>query len=262
LKVVKSKSNGSEPRSYMTEALMWLGIASANRGDATGSDEYFSKALAMNNQLIKEAIPDYLPFREDRVDMLGAYGDALLKFGKTADAKKKFQESLELLKFVLARKLGDTPNNLRLALAYERLGIAGLIQKQATEAKDNFAAAVKIRQTLFEIDKNNLWRQIGYVLAMARTGERANSVRLTKSIAPRMVNSTELMLQVARCYATFVADNTSDRRIFLEEALKSLEIATRDGFQDLAVLQTDADLAPIRDEAGFKELIEKIKRRQ
>jgi hypothetical protein len=129
------------------------------------------------------------------------------------------------------------------------------------EAKENYNVAMQRRKELFEIEKSNLSRQIGYVLALARAGERANSVRLTNTIGPRMVKSPELMLKVARCFAIFAADDTQDRKKHIEQALSALEIATRDDYKNATVLETDPELASLRDEAGFKELIAKIKKR-
>lgn len=254
------KEKNAEPRSYVMQSEMWLGTASANLGDARGVEEHFGKALAIGYGLLKD-FPGYLPFIIDQATAQGAYGDALIKLGKAAEAKKNYLESHDNLKTVILKQPDDTSNLPLLALTKERLGIVSTLLKEESEAKDYFKMAVELRKELYEVETSNLSRQIGYVLAMARTGERANSVRLANTIRTRMEKSPELMLNVARCFALFAADNTPDRKKHIEQALNGLGIATSDNFKDITVLQTDPELAALREEAGFKELIAKLKMR-
>jgi tetratricopeptide (TPR) repeat protein len=255
------KDSRTEPSGYIFETQMMLGIASSHLGDAKGVDEHFGLALGIGKGLLVN-FPDFLPFKIDNADAKGAYGDALLGLGKLTDAQKQYQESLQHLNEYFAKLPDDLSQQPLMALAQERLGIVNTLQKREAEAKDYFKAAVQLRKELWEIEGSNLSRQIGYVLAMARAGERVNSVPLTNTIGPRMVKNPELMLKVARCHAIFASDGPSDRKTHVEQALKALKLATGNDFKDAVVLENDSEFTALREEPAFKDLIASIKARK
>jgi serine/threonine protein kinase len=255
------KDKQTEPSGYIFETQMMLGMASSHLGDAKGVDEHFGLALNIGKKLLED-FPDFLPFKIDNADSKGAYGDALLGLGKLTEAQKQYGESLQHLNEYFAKLPDDISQQPLMALAQERLGIVNSLLKREAEAKGYFKVAVQLRKELWEIEGSNLSRQIGYVLAMARTGERANSVPLTNTIGPRMVKSPELLLKVARCHAIFAADGPTNRKTHVEQALKTLKQATGTDFKDALVLENDPEFSVLRDEPAFKELITSIKARK
>ena len=254
------KDRRTEPSGYVFETQMMLGIASSYLGDAKGVDEHFVIALGIGKELLT-TFPDHLPFKIDNADAKGAYGDALLSLGKSNEAQKQYLESLNHLNEYYAKLPDDIAQQPLLALAHERLGRINMLLKNEAEARGHYKVAMQLRKELWEIEGTNLWRQIGYVLAMARTGERANSVRLANTIGPRMVKSPELMLMVARCYAIFATDGSMDRKKYIEQSINALKVATGDDFKDAVVLEKDPEFSALREEPEFRDLIAKIKAR-
>jgi eukaryotic-like serine/threonine-protein kinase len=249
----------AERLSYLMQAHLWLGIASWNLNDVKGADEQFAESLAIGRRLVKES-PAYLPFKVDLAEVLGAYGDALLRFGKTEEARKQYAESLETLNEVLKKRPDDIAQQPLLALTHERLGIVSALVNNTAEAKQHNLEAMKLRKELWQIEPSNLSRQIGFVVTMARAGDQANAVRLATTIRPRMVQSPELMLQVARCFAICSA-GAAERDKYVGEAHSALVAGTEGDFKDAFAIQTDPDFTAIRDEAGFKDQIARIKAR-
>jgi serine/threonine-protein kinase len=250
----------SEPRSRVSEVQMWLGIAAGNRGDAKSIQQEFGKALEIGRELLKE-FPDAYWYKADQAELLMAHGDALLKIGKLGDAKVAYLEAQKFLQAVVAKKPDDNSYQPLIAALYEKLGIVSNQLNEEKPAKDYFKAALQLRKQLYEIEPSNLARQIGYVLALARSGERENAVRLTNTIRSRMEKSPELMFQVARCYAILSQDKNADRQNTINQALSALEIGTRHDFKDATILLMDPELTPLREEPKFQELIAKIKGR-
>ena len=148
-----------------------------------------------------------------------------------------------------------------LALAHEQLAIASTLLKKPVEAKKNHDKAIAIRKTLWEVEPSNLSRQAGYVLALARTRDFATAARLANTIRPRMAKSPEFTLQLARAFALCAAGVPDDRKKLVEQAITTLVAATSDDYRDAFTLESDPELATLRDEPAFKDLIAKIKAR-
>jgi serine/threonine protein kinase/tetratricopeptide (TPR) repeat protein len=250
----------AEPTSYIVMARMWLGIASGNLGDGKATEEHFKAAIALGLGLLQK-YPDDVSFIADLAEVQGAYGDALLRLGKPDDAEKSYLESLKNLKAVLAKRPDEVADQPLLALTNERLATVSSLRMGADAAKQYHKEAVQLRKDLWEVEKSNLWRQIGFVLEMARAGERSNAPRLVVVIRPRMAQSPALTLQVARCLAILSSDDAASNQKYLEPALTALAQATADDFKDALVLETDPDLAALRNEPRFKKLIAQIKAR-
>ncbi|HEY3789861.1 MAG TPA: protein kinase, partial [Urbifossiella sp.] len=257
---VTPKSNTRLPRSYMMQARMWLGIASSSLNDAAGVKENFAAAIALGQSLLKDypADPEY---PTDLADVLGSQGDALLRLGQLDEAQKCYTDSLGYLKQVLAKLPDDISHQPLLALTHERLGHVHALLNEQPQSLQNFKVAAQLRKELWQIEDRNLSWQIAFVLGLARAGVREEAVTRFNIIHSRMTKSSVLMLQVARCAAIFARDNKPDRKQFIAQAISALAAATGGDFKDAAVLTTDPDLSALREEAGFKDLIAKIRAR-
>jgi serine/threonine-protein kinase len=254
------KPDNAEARSYIMESHMYLAIVAWHRGDAPATCEHFGKSLKIGRELVAES-QGYIPFEIDLVEVEGNYGDALLRLGTVAEAEQHYQQSRRLLQSVLQRRPDDIKYQPLLALTHERLGVARKLLGKPTEAKVHFLEAQQLRGELWEVDKGAVSRQIGYVQAMARAGDRPNAVRLANVIRERMVQSPELMLQVARTFAICSTDRALNPPKNVDAALAALSGATGEGFRDAAMLETDPELVRLRDEPRFREMLERIKKR-
>ncbi len=246
---------------YVKEARMWLGITGYILNDAAQVDENFSAALKMGLDQMKR-LPASLTFKVDQHEMESAYGDVLTKLGRYADAEKHLLESMKYLQMALKVRPDETAFQPLLAQTHERLAIVYNLLNKPAEAKENFQKAFPIRKTLYEVETGDLSRQTALVLALARTGDFAQAPRLATTIRPRMLKSPEFMLQLARTFALCAVGLPNERKKMVAEAIATLETATSDGYRDTVPLETDPELATLRDEPAFKELLAKIKARR
>ncbi len=246
--------------SFIKEARMLLGIAALNLNDPAGVEENFAVALKIGREQMQRS-PHATNIKSDHLEMEIAYGDALTRMGRDADAEKHLTEALQILRVVMGMRPDDISLQPFLALAHERLALVSALLNKPAEAKDNHQKALAIRKNLWEVEPGTLSRQVGYVLAMARTGEYATASRLATSIRPRMVKSPEFMLQLADAFALCAVGMPAERKKLVEQAIAALVTATSDDYRDTVPLETDSELAALRDEAGFKDLVAKIKAR-
>ena len=278
------KNKTDEPRSYMMEANMLLGIAASRLADAPGVDKWFTAAMSISREILPRN-NRHRAYLIDQADVEGAYGDALLMLGKPAEARKLYSQSLDDLKEAYAKVPEDVEHQALLARAYDRMGIVSQLLKQPEEAKPFIAAAKQLWLELFEMERKNIARQAALVVAWARVSDYKAALSNARVIRGRMEKSPELMIQVARCFAISARANVplgeknsqpalgamglsfvdETRKAQLKknivEALSALSQATKDDFKDAAVLLTDPDFEILRDEPAFKELIAKLKAR-
>ncbi len=241
---------------------MWLGTTAWHLGDTAAVDDYFRAGLATGTQLLKAAQPNYVPFREDMAELQGAYGDALVRLGRPVDALPHYRASLATLEWVLKQQPDDDMSyQPQRALVHERLGIACALAKQPGEATKHYVLARHLRMELWLPEKDNRSRQAAFILAQARSGDYATAMRNGKNKRQGMVKSPVLMLQMARCFAICSTDAKLDRKENVALALAALGGAIGDDYRDARALETDPDLAPLRSEPAFKQLIARIKAR-
>jgi tetratricopeptide (TPR) repeat protein len=251
-----------EASSFLMEAELWLGVAAAHLGDEKAAREHFGEALRRGETLIK-ANPD--PKREYKGDMAvtqGAYGDALLSFGKAAEAEKNYEESMRNL----GARIDAVPDEIKLqpllALAHERLGAASAALGKQPDAQKHYQQALRLRKALQQIEPTNLVREAAYLLALARSGQRDEAAARAAKLLPRAGNKTVLLLDVARCYAVCAAGDGPKKREYSEQALLALKAVTAEkDYKAACVLETDPDLAAVRAEPAFKALVDEVKGR-
>jgi tetratricopeptide (TPR) repeat protein len=254
-----AEPQSNEARSYIAEAHMWLGTTAWHLGDAAAVAKHFGVALALAEKLVKAARPDYVPYRIDLADVHGAHGDALVRLGQRADARKSYQKSLDIIDGLLKQQPGDMSHQPKWALAHERLGIVHDLLTQPADAKKHHAKAMELRLELWRAEPGNLFRQTGLVVAFARVGDFGNALPQSKRIRERMRKSPVLRLHMARCFAICTTAPKADRKEYVALALAELDGAMGDDYRDARALETDPDLASLRSEPGFQQRIARIK---
>jgi serine/threonine protein kinase len=255
-----------EASSYIMEAEHWQGVAAAHLGDEKAARERFGEALRRGENLVN-ANPD--PKREFKGDMAvtqGAYGDALLWFGKAEEAEKNYEESMRNLR----ARIDAVPDEIKLqpllALAHERLGAASAAQGQRPDAKKHYQEALRLRKALWQVEPTNPVRVAAYLVALARSGQREEAAAGAAKLLPGAAKNKKavLLLDVARCYAVCAAGDGPKKREYSEQAVAALNAVVDNkekDYKDAFVLETDPDLAAIRAAPEFKALVEEVKRR-
>jgi tetratricopeptide (TPR) repeat protein len=248
-----------EASSYVMEAEHWLGVAAAHLGDEKAARGHFAEALLRGEALIKSTVDPKADYKGDMADSHGAYGDALLRFGKAAEAEKHYAESLRYLQARIAAVPDDIKQQPLLALAHERLGAA---LGKGPDAEQRYREALRLRKALWQIEPTNLVREAAYLLALARCGQCDEAAAGAAKLLPRAGNKTVLLLVVARCYAACAAGGGPRKGEYSERAVAALKaVDARKDYQDAFALETDLDLAAVRAAPAFKALVEEIKGR-
>jgi serine/threonine-protein kinase len=255
---VDREPQSPEASSFLMEAEHWLGVAAAHLGDEKAGRRHFAEALRRGEELIKVTKDLKGEYKGDMAVSLGAYGDALLRFGEAAEAEKKYAESLRYLKARIAAVPDDIKLQPLLALAHERLGAA---LGKRPDAEKHYQEALRLRKALWQVEPTNLVREAAYLLALARGGRREEAAAGAAKLLPRAAKKTVLLLDVARCYAACAAGDGPKQREYSEQALVALKqaVAEKD-YKAVFVLETDPDLAAVRAAPAFKALVDEVKR--
>ncbi len=246
--------------SYVVEAHLWLGIVASHLGNAKGVHDHFGQALGMAKSLIQEW-PEDTSFKSDLAEVQGAYGDALLRLDKVEEAETNYLGSRDILKLVIDRNGGGIPDVPLLALALERLGNVCTRLGKDSEAGGRYQMAWNLRQTWLQLVPTSLPRQAADLLASALDGKHAEAAQGAAALRPKVGQSTELLLQVAHCYAVCAARDASKKAQYVQGAMESLRAATAQDYKDHVLLQTDPYLEAIRAEPAFQATLAEVKAR-
>jgi tetratricopeptide (TPR) repeat protein len=252
------KGGSLEAISYVMQAEMYLGIAASHLGDEKDAQAHFEAASTIGANLA----PRFLDYRADLADVQGAHGDALLRLGKTDDALKLYKEALNNLEAVFKKNPENLQRQPLLAQTHERLGAAYAVLKQKPEAGKHYKDAMQLRVELFEIERTSLAKQAALVLAFARAGKIAEATGNATAISPRMKDSTELQLQLARCWTACAVANADKKAEYTDRAIAALRLAVQDTYKADFILQTDVDLMPLRSNPAFQQILKEVKARQ
>jgi serine/threonine-protein kinase len=255
-----SDADSWEAQNYVMQSEGWLGLTSAYLGDEKGMRDHFKTSLELGEALIKK-YAWRAGFKVDMAEMLALYGDGLLRLGKAEEAEKRCQEALAYLKPVVDANPNDMSQQPLLAQLYEQLGAASKRLGKRPEAEEHYQKALKLRTDLLMVANSNVPRKAAYVLALARASKIADAAAGAAKVQPQVGQSSSLLLQIARCYATCAAADAPQKAEYVKRALEAVGAAAGEDFRDAVALQNDPDLEPVRGEPGFKAIVERVKGR-
>jgi serine/threonine-protein kinase len=257
---VKAEPRSAMALSYLAEAYVGLGSVAWRRGAGAAADKAFGEAARFTELLARQNRHD-LSFHADLALIYGAWGDAQLRLGRRRDARTNFARSLAAIQTALGSGAEDyAARQTLLAEAHERMGAACARDGQAAQAAEHYTQALRSRQELIESDESNLTAQSAYLVTLAHLGKHAEASRRTEALRQQAPQSIPLAIRAARCYAVCAAGAAmSDlSKNYAARALTTLEAAVRAGFRDPALLRTDPDLAGLRGEPAFRNLVTRL----
>jgi len=249
----------AEPSSYVMEARMWLGVANSHLGDTEALRDHFDQAVQIGEALVRKH-PKFLDFKGDLAAVHGAYGDAQLRIGLLDAARQSYRQTLENLQVVVARNPDDVSRDPLVALTYEHLAVLHLRQGQRPEAEKYYRQALQVREDLLQLERNNRDWQAAYLLALAHCGKHAEAARGAEGLRQNVARSTELLLQLARCYAVCAgaAADPAQKQRHTEKALEAMAAATQEGYKDLVILRSDPDIGLLQQELAYQALLTRL----
>ena len=254
--------NPVEARSWLSEAYLLRGVADDRLDDARGARESFAAALDICRDLAAKYPKDF-SFRGDVAEGLGALGDSQLRHKALPDADDCYRESLDHLRAALDHFPNKLDYQALLARTDERLATVAALKGDQPEASKSYQAALRLRQKLVDIDPNNLTWQAAYLPTLAHCGKEVEAAKTAADLCGQHPKSVPLLLAAARCCAVGAATAADDaaKKRYVEQAVAALRSAADAGCKDVGAWKTDADLAPIREEAVYRALTDELAKR-
>jgi tetratricopeptide (TPR) repeat protein/predicted Ser/Thr protein kinase len=250
----QEKSPSPEVESYLSEVSMWLGVTAARRGNAEAAAKHFGKSLEWCEALAKR-FPKDVSFKADLAEIYGRLGDAQRRFGKADDAAANYQKSREQLLTVLNADPDDMSHQPLAAVTHERLASVAKSEEAAKRRLD----ALKIWAELSLTEPGNLTWQGEYAAALARAGKHAEATKAAAELARRAPASATLLLQAARAYSISAGKVAPEQKSdIVAQALSALSGVAATDWKDVRLIDTDPDLAMVREDPGFKALAKKL----
>jgi serine/threonine-protein kinase len=258
---VKDQPRLARPLSFLAQAHLLVAEASWRLGDNQAAKKHFDECLK-KCLFLAERIPKDLSFRVDLADVHGARGDFALRQGATDEADQEYRAALADLELVAARDPDDSSRLPFLAQTHYRLGLAALRAGKRAEADKHFRDALAVRRDLAQEEPWSVTHQSALMIDLARCGLLAEAVKKAEELRPRAARSTELLLQLARCYAVCAGqtDVAPDQKKSRDQALAALKQASERGYRDGVTLRTDPDLEALRQEKEFRAIVDRLKR--
>jgi serine/threonine-protein kinase len=244
--------------SFLSEACMWMGLVLAHQRDQEGADKHLQEAVDLSEHAADQDKND-LTFQKDLADIHGAWGDVQALRGDWKGASASY---LKAKKHALAANLIGTPEDaagqVLLARTIERLAAAADKKGDAKDAKERREMSLKVRENLTRIEPACVSWKAAWLLALAHMDRQADDE--AAELAKRAAGNCELLLQLARYHAVRAGKTTvpAQRRAAAEQGLALLGDAVKAGYADRFTLDGDPDLAPLRKEAGFQALLNRL----
>ncbi len=257
--VLEKKPSDLETRSWLMQAYLWRSIGDWHRGDGKAAQEHFTKCLQDCEALVREN-PKSLLFKTDLVTIHQKYGEALLRLGEPAKAQEQYRRSLAVMQEILKVDPDDATRLPLQAAIYE--GLAAVSQRlgAVADAEKYAKEALQLRAELFQTEPANLTWRAAYILALAHAGKHADAAKAAQDLRRRAPRSSDLQLQAARCYAVAAAGaEGKQKQAYLAAALEALRAAAGEEYRDVAVIETDPDLAVFAQEPAYQALLTELK---
>jgi tetratricopeptide (TPR) repeat protein len=249
-----------EPIRLLTQAGLYLSLADVSwrLGDEAAMAEYQDKCLAVRRFHLDVA--GHRP--SVRQTLAGAYdtcGDGWLRLGKLDKARDYYLQARQLL-----TALAEDDPNLELYKGllsnnHYRLGTVELLTGNRRRAAAHFRAALEL--CLYLARKNP---DQAFVLApLARCGEHEKSAAMADRLAKAGAGNPEALLPLGCCYALCAEAVGAGHPLFegyVRKALDTLGQATPETFKDVRTIETDPELAVLRELQGYRDLVARLRK--
>jgi tetratricopeptide (TPR) repeat protein len=208
------------------------------------------------------AKPDFWPIVYDRAR---SYNNAAFlcypRGNDPAAARALHRQALKLIedRAVADPANFDTKRVLAETLYYE--ATTALHSGDAAAAAHGYRRCLEIRQALAS-EPSIKMSQVDLMLALARCGEHAEAAKIAEALVSTPPRDEQLYFQSACGFAlaASAARDSALARTYTDKAIDCLRKGKARGWSDVASLETDPDLAPIRDDPAFRALVSEFAR--
>jgi predicted Zn-dependent protease len=176
-------------------------------------------------------------------------GDLELEQGNAKAAAGEFTKGRDIIDALQREDPNDPEIQWYLSNLDYRLGTARLALGDEAGAKASFAACLKTRALLAQMDPGNMLRKVELMLARARAGETSEALSLAAELRRKGSKHPGVLYAVAGGSA--LCGRTDD-------ALAAVREAIARGFKDTVALQRGADLGALRTDSRFAAAIAEL----
>jgi tetratricopeptide (TPR) repeat protein len=247
---------------------LYLGVVADRAGNADEAKRNFDECLRIALALAARYPPDKkyprnIDYKADLAESYAVIGDFQARAGQLKDAERSYQNLRDNLAAVLNFNKEDLSRQQEVARTHERVAALALLQNKPGDAKFRYQEALKIWDELVQTEPNNFTWRAAHAVALARAGKIDVAQKQAAELSQRCPQSGELLLQAARCHAicaTAAADAPQKKR-FLEAAVTAIRQVADAGWKDARLIDSDPELAIVRNEAGYADALAAIRRR-
>jgi eukaryotic-like serine/threonine-protein kinase len=235
-----------------------LHVRMGEREEAQGRCD---QAFELRAQIAKEQ-PDFWPAQGDLGLSYNQLGIMQFPQGDDAKAARALHgKALDVFKKRADADPSDFDNKRMLAQTIYYEATCALASDDKGEADKGYRECLKICKEL-AFEPSAKMPQADLMLALARCGEHVEAAKIAEKLVAASPTDSRLYVQAARGYALAAnaVSSGNERRCYIDAAIKCLHGAKKNGWSDVASLETDTDLVLIRKEAGFVALIGEIRR--
>jgi tetratricopeptide (TPR) repeat protein len=231
-------------------------------GDEAAMNEFQQKGLAAREQLA-----DKLKAPSLRLELALAYGtcgDGQLRLGRLDKAGEYYRKSHALLEALALKDAGKYQYRFLLANVYYRRGTLALLLGDADEAHRFFDKSLRMHQALAVRDDKKGPPRETVMLGLARTGDHEAAAALAAAFAKHHAQNPERLFQAACAYALCAAaagPGHARHEEYAAKAVAYLAQATSGDFKDPVGVDTDPDLAPLRERDDYRRVLADVRKR-
>jgi tetratricopeptide (TPR) repeat protein len=195
-------------------------------------------------------------------------GEFKMETGDLKSSANHLDECLKIRQTITADDPESAILKRGLAIAFHRRGNLADLQKNAKDATEAYQKALGLRKGLANEPEADDSAQVELAITMPHGGDVTEAAALADRIASAPKIDREYRFDLARCYAQCgratrekkdanTAANQAQAEVYWLKAIEQLRKAVAEGYRDRVSLETEPDLAPIRNRDDFKALLPK-----
>jgi len=222
--------------------------------------EHHAKALEVRERLYQATPNNRL--KQEMAGSHGMLGEIALRSGDLQAARLPYQKALDLCRELLESDPKNVNYQRELGIAYYRAGTLAQCLGDVPTASQHFQDCLELREKMAAADPQNDRRRMELIVVLPHCGQHVRAAEMADRLRASASADSELLMEMACCYAQCAEAAATDdalSQVYAEKAIGAIKDAVAQGYKDAVVLETDPDLAPLRNDAGFQALVETLR---
>ena len=215
-------------------------------------------AAIASRRLELERTPNVLDLKAELAGQLALYGRSLIWLDRLEPAEPILTEAVKLCNEAYQADPEKPDLKRSLTFALYNLGTLRDLQGKKDASIGHFERSRGLRDDLYKVSSDE---KNGYLLMQseARVGNMKRAKELSDQLGAVTLPNQEIHLERACALAQLARVSEGQEQTKLQdEALSALERSVADGYLDPFRISTDPDLKPLREEARFAAIVQKL----